>query len=119
MNKQYPFFVSLLVFTIISGCTSKILTNNEIKMETERLKELNSENINPNNYPQDFGTDERNNQKIIRQYHCNDICPNYGHVILEYENIESAEMCEKIGGETTMYGIPDQDNFKACVPVIN
>lgn len=119
-NMKTFFTITLLILIVpaISGCSDEIVESNEIEIEMTKLKQMKGEDIKPNHYPQDYGIDGKNNQKIIREYHCNDMCPDYGHVILQYKNINSPEECEKVRGVTTMHGIPDSDNFKACLPAI-
>ena len=82
---------------------SKILTEDDIKAELKNLEKINAypnnKNIDPKDYPKVLGTYSKNGLTLIETYYCSDVCPEYGRVLIVFENIRSKEKCAEIGGK--------------------
>ena len=99
------------------------LTLDQLVNKQRELDSINkspgNEKINPNFYPQTLGIDSRNGKKIKIGYSCSDICPNYGHIYMYYDEIKTESECNKIGGKKIDAGFWGPNEFVACAPNIN
>ena len=99
------------------------VTVDQIVQKQRELDNINrspgNQKINPNFYPQTLGIDSRNGMKIKIRYSCTDICPNYGHVFMYYDEIKTESECSKIGGKKIGGGFWMPNEFAACAPNIN
>jgi parallel beta-helix repeat protein len=95
-----------------------ILTDADIILELEYLETINTYpenlNINPNDYPIVLGRYSENWLVLIEKYFCSDVCPEYGRVLLIYEDITSEEECAEIGGVAVID--PAWGSYIGCAP---
>jgi hypothetical protein len=97
----------------------KVWTDEDIRAELVVLSKINSV---PNNtridfrdYPKILGVHLKNNLTLVERYYCSDVCPQYGGVILIYENL-SQNNCTEIGGSILID--PAWKGYKGCEPSI-
>ena len=95
-----------------------ILTDADIILELEYLETINTYpenlNIDPNDYPTVLGRYSENWLVLIEKYFCSDVCPQYGRVVLIYEDITSEEDCAEIGGVAIID--PAWGSYIGCAP---
>jgi hypothetical protein len=117
--------IPLIIIVIISGCIAgswtdkRVLTEDDIKNELQRLKTINSypinKYINSKDYPKVIGNYSKNGLTIIERYFCSDVCPDYGRVSIIYANITSKEECKEVGGFDIID--PAWGGYVGCSPV--
>lgn len=109
----------LLFLIIIISNKEKTLTDNDVKKELEKLEKINRypENmkINPEGYPKIIGGYSKNGLNLVEIYYCSDLCPDYAHVYMIFENI-SKEKCSEIGEEVNAVFPPQ---YLGCKPKID
>jgi len=98
----------------------KIWTDNDIKIELNRLDKINTVpnnlEINSKDYPKSLGIYSKNNLTLIEKYYCSDVCPQYGGISIVFENV-SKEMCGEIKGIILID--PAWGGYKGCTPNIS
>ena len=111
-------FVILIIINKERNKVAKVLTDDDVSLELKKLEKINAypenEKINVNNYPKFLGRHSKNGLNLIEIYYCSDLCPDYGEVIMIFENI-SKEDCSKIGEEVNVVFPPE---YLGCKPKI-
>ena len=126
-NKTLFLIIILLLVLLILTATifsnkeinkNKILTEDDLKRELESLEKINAypenKKINPEDYPKVLGRYSKNNLNLVEIYYCSDLCPDYAHVYMIFENI-SKEKCSEIGEEVNAVFPPE---YLGCRPKI-
>jgi len=116
-------FVIIVVFIVSNfmGIPNQqtVLTKKDLISEMEALDIINAypnnRNINPGNYPRFLGIYSVNGMPLTEIYFCSDVCPDYGSVIIIFENVTKNE-CLMVGGRE--YIDPAWGGFVGCVPSI-
>lgn len=104
----------------INPWSEQIITVDELLAEEKRLEKINSrpenEKINSKDYPIVLGTFSENRLVLSEVYHCSDMCPYYGSVLIIYQNIKNKELCSLLGGRTRLDAFGG--SFIGCSPKI-
>jgi hypothetical protein len=104
----------------IQNNSLKFLDDEDIRAELQNLKSINAypdnKNIDSSQYPVILGIYSKNGLTLVEEYHCSDVCPDYGGVSMLFENITSEEQCTTIGGISIID--PAWQVYRGCAPAI-
>jgi hypothetical protein len=119
------FLVAIIILMIggimgIPGEQSRILSDEDVVAELNLLDSINNypnnKIINPAHYPKQLGIYMKNGLPLAEVYHCSDLCPDYGRVIIIFENVTEQE-CGPAGGRAFLD--PAWGTYVGCVPSID
>lgn len=104
----------------IPGKQFNVMSEEDVVAELRFLDGINAypsnKVINPAHYPKQLGIYSKNGQTLTEVYHCSDVCPDYGRVIMIFENVTEHE-CHLAGGRELLD--PSWGSYVACVPSID
>lgn len=119
------FLVALIVLMIgsmlgIPGNQYRVLSEADLVAELHMLEGMNTypnnKVINPSQFPKTLGIYMNNGQTLTEVYHCSDVCPEYGRIIVIFENVTQSE-CQQVGGRA--FFDPAWGSYVACVPSVD
>ena len=128
MESKIALILLVIMLFILSGCSvytpepnpNKVLSDEDIRIEMQKLQKINeypaNKRINPKDYPVVLGVYAENNLTLIAGYYCSDVCPDYGRVTIVFSNISNKEQCAEAGG--TDITDPAWGGYVGCAPAI-
>jgi hypothetical protein len=129
-DRKKPVFITAVLFLAIAaliignifgipGDTHRVLTDEDVIAEMRALDAINSypnnKFINSASYPRFLGIYQKNGMPLTEVYFCSDVCPDYGRVIIIFENVTQNE-CNIVGGKE--YIDPAWHGYVGCIPDI-
>ena len=93
-----------------------VLSENDIVLAQSKIVAINQQpDLARQSYTtKRIGLDKRVGKIITEYYYCSDICPDYGHVGLQYEGIINTDECNKINGVPILSGEPSPGQYLRC-----
>jgi|GEM_PF-2527061 len=120
-NKKNWLLISMFVFLVIlifvfvsyiyqykkkqiSGCIDDAAIEKINKELAIINKSPDNEKLNKSNYPQAVGIYCENGKKLIKDFYCDDLCPDYNAIYLLFEGSAGVDDCKKFDGHVVRGG---------------